>query len=221
MKNANVTKINTMGKVAHIILIIMKVIAIIGIVCSIIAGIAALALPGDAIYVEGDCTATINVNSENVPSFFEPETIVELPESDINWHGIDLKVIWNITRTELSKNEYRYDINGSVDGFSGKAISTAAAVAIFACALWLCAVLAALIFGSKLAKALEKCDSPFEQNVINSMKKFGFSLIPFAAISLLLNGIGLLTVLFTLIILMFIFTFNYGAQLQKESDETL
>ena len=96
--------------------------------------------------------------------------------------------------------------------------------------LILAASLVSCIFGKRLADALAKCDSPFEENVLKKMKAFGFSLIPFAVVSLIIKGVGLLTALFTLIIILFIIQmrfqfypgiFNYGAELQKESDETV
>ena len=79
-----------------------------------------------------------------------------------------------------------------------------------------------VIFGKKLAKALATCDSPFEDNVLKKMKSFGFSLIPWALYKLIVGNLGgITTVIFVLIVLLFISVFNYGAKLQRESDETL
>ena len=66
------------------------------------------------------------------------------------------------------------------------------------------------------------CDSPFEAKVLKAMKAFAYSLIPWA---ILKAGSGsassLSAIIFVLVAITFAHIFNYGAQLQKESDETI
>ena len=87
-----------------------------------------------------------------------------------------------------------------------------------------------------LMKALRDCDTPFTDAVIKKMQHFGWSLIPVILMSgitdsawgalstggnlidfsLNLGGLLILAIVFVLILV-----FKYGAELQKESDETL
>ena len=75
-----------------------------------------------------------------------------------------------------------------------------------------------------LFRSLEICESPFEENVLKSMKRFAFSFIPVVILEILWNGhsvSSITTVFIVMVILLFSSIFNYGAQLQQESDETL
>lgn len=92
-----------------------------------------------------------------------------------------------------------------------------------------------LRYGGKLCKAFRTCRSPFDPEVISNMKKLEIAMIPWALISiftdtfatvLLMKGRPSLTVNINLLLPIFIlytllFIFQYGAQLQQESDETI
>ena len=73
----------------------------------------------------------------------------------------------------------------------------------------------------KMAKALENCNSPFEENVIKSMKHFAFSMIPWGIIYGYFFNSLILTVLIVLIVMAIVYIFSYGAELQHESDDTV
>ena len=109
-----------------------------------------------------------------------------------------------------------------LDKLTGTELKVLAAGAMALIALSLLILSIIVIFGKRLAKALETCDSPFEDNVLKKMKAFGFSLIPWALYKLIVGNLGgITTVIFVLVVLLFISVFNYGAKLQRESDETL
>ena len=92
-----------------------------------------------------------------------------------------------------------------------------------------------LRYGGKLCKAFRTYRSPFDPEVISNMKKLEIAMIPWALISiftdtfatvLLMKGRPSLTVNINLLLPIFIlytllFIFQYGAQLQQESDETI
>lgn len=93
-----------------------------------------------------------------------------------------------------------------------------------------------LIYLNKLCKSFRFCESPFSSDVIRCMKRFAFSLIPWAVISSIsdsffnfLSGfedtisltVNVSIIVVVLLILGLSYIFQYGAVLQQESDETL
>ena len=226
MKNENVQKINKVGKVTWIITSIAKVLMIIGMVCTLIVGIFLLMIPKGAINVNGDVSAVIDVDEtklgKTASKMFEQGTLFETPERHIDFDHFGIKFKYDVDKNETSDTEYGYVINGSVEELNAKSVSTAMAIGTFSAMIFEAALLVAIIFGSKLAKSLANCDSPFEEKVIKAMKHFGYSLLPFIIIHILAHGIlNLITLISVIVILLFIYIFSYGAQLQKESDETL
>lgn len=223
MKNSNIKKINTLGKVSRILLIIMRVVLIIGIVGCLIATFAFMAVPKtDVITADGTVSAQITVDCEQIPSIFSDD-ILDLDENDIDFDFAGMGVKWLVEKNKVG-NDYIYNINGTLDADNSKGIIWGIVGVTSMAAVMCTAVLVAVIFGGKFAKALEVCNSPFEENVLKTMKKFAFSLIPVGVIEILINGgeiISLTTAFIVIVIIMFAFIFNYGAELQKESDETV
>ena len=97
-------------------------------------------------------------------------------------------------------------------------------------------IIVMLFMLKKLMKSLEICETPFCDDVIRRMKNFGYSLIPFAVLrtvsesawnSLLSKdfdislGVDLTVVMVILVVFLLVMIFTYGAELQKQSDETL
>ncbi len=223
MKNENIKKINTLGKVSRILLTIMRVIFIIGIVSCLIVSVAFLTVPKtDIITADGTVSAQIKVDCEQLPPFFSDD-ILGIDENDIDFDAFGTGIKWLVEENKID-GDLIYDINGELDIDNSRSvilgISGTMAVSAVLCAVMLIVV----IFGGKLAKALEICNSPFEENVLKAMKRFAFSLIPVAVLEILWNGgevISLTTAFIVIVVIMFAFIFKYGAELQKESDETL
>lgn len=223
MKNANIKKINTLGKVSRILLIFMRIALIIGIVGCLIVLIAFLALPkSDVITADGNVSAQIKVDCEQIPPFFSDD-IIDIDENDIDFDFAGTGIKW-LVEEKMVDNDLIYDIQGKFDVDNSSVIiwGTAGTMAVTAV---MCAImLVVVIFGGKLAKALEVCNSPFEEDVLKSMKKFAFSLIPVGVFEIIWNGVSgvsLTEAFIVIVIIMFVFIFNYGAELQKESDETV
>ena len=225
MKNANVSKINTLGKVSKIIVVILMAVVIVGIVATVLSGVTMATLPEDAIQITGSADAEIVVDESKLNSLagamVKSGTLVNIPTTNIHFDQFGTDFSLEVNEDKTDDSHYTYNINGDITKFNCKAFGLATTMGCFAGTLILIASLVSCIFGKKLADALAKCDSPFEENVLKKMKAFGISLIPFAVVSLIIKGVGLLTALFALIIILFIFIFNYGAELQKESDETV
>lgn len=217
MKDENVKKINTLGKVSKIILIIVQVLIIIAFVACLVGSIIVLAIPNDSIRINGQGTLNISVDSALIE-----KGMVSLEESNVKltYKGIDLR--FTGTEKDSRNGETTYVFEASALNLTAREFKTVSALSCFAAALILACFYVVSVFGKKFAKALEKCDSPFEENVIKAMKAFGISMIPWAAVNFLIGRIdGLVVVLMVLIVLLFISIFKYGARLQQESDETL
>ena len=216
MKNESVKRINTMGKFAKIIIVIVMVCVICGIVGSVLGGCASMAISDDSITINGEAQGEITVDTSKLPKqliSFEKHT------ANLDIKGVPVK--FNID-SEEDGDIIHYTFNGSADGVSGKEIRVAAAVACFSSTILLSVLLISLIFAKKLARALETCNSPFEAVVLNRMKSFAKSLIPWAIVSLIIHGItSISTILAVLVIMLLVNIFKYGAELQKDADETV
>lgn len=102
--------------------------------------------------------------------------------------------------------------------------------------LMIAASLVSLKFAGRFCAELEKCESPFQNEIIDNMRKFAISLIPWIVCnttfrstltSFLLGAddisidIDFACVAIVLIVIILTMIFRYGALLQQESDETL
>lgn len=224
MKNANVKKINTVGKVSRIVLTVFRVFAIIGIVgCivgAVLGGIAAAYVPKDAVKADISVNGSVVIDGEKIPSFFS-KGLIDLEETDVKFGfgNFNIKMLVDEIK-EDNVNGYTIDGNASLDNGTMLMLGIVGVCVVGAIGSGI--MLVVIIFGGKLAKALETCDSPFEDKVLRAMKGFAFSLIPVGVIVLFVDGaIGLTTAFVVAAIILFTFVFKYGAELQQESDETV
>lgn len=222
MKNEKIQKINTVGKVGRIILTVVKVLTLIGLIASLVgAAISLCAVP----FVKNTTLATVDgkanftVRSEKFP--LSEQIISGIAETDdfkFDLFGIKLNV-------DSSKNEDDSVtvIDAEVNEFNIKTVPVFLATGgvLLAAALVLASAFVMVIFAKKMAKALENCNSPFEENVIKSMKHFAFSMIPWGIIYGYFFNSLILTVLIVLIVMAIVYIFSYGAELQHESDDTV
>lgn len=218
MKNENIKKINKIGKISRIFLIIMQVCLIIGIIGTIIVGIVSLELSDDLLEIEGLGNAQVIVNEGA-----DPLGIVDIDLHEANFEtrifGVGLK--WVVDKATLDDGRTAYSIDAAAGNITWHDVKLAVAIGCFIAAIVEILLLIALMFAKKLAKALEVCESPFEAEVLRRMKIFGFALLPWAVFMLSSGISAIVIVLLVLVIILFSYIFNYGAQLQQESDETL
>lgn len=224
MKNANVKKINTVGKVSRIVLTVFRVFAIIGIVgCivgAVLGGIAAASVPEDAVKADISVNGSVVIDGEKIPSFFS-KGLIDLEETDVKFGfgNFNIKMLVDEIR-EDNVNGYTIDGNASLNDSTMLMLGIVGVCVVGAIGSGI--ILVVIIFGGKLAKALETCNSPFEEKVLRAMKGFAFSLIPVGVIVLFVDGaLGLTTAFVVAAIILFTFVFKYGAELQQESDETV
>lgn len=63
MKNENVRKINTIGKVSRILIIICKVAVLIAAIALLVGSVLSLAIPNDSIRMSGSASAEIAIDT--------------------------------------------------------------------------------------------------------------------------------------------------------------
>lgn len=216
-----VKRINNLGKVSKIILIIMRIACIVGIVLTIVGGIVVLATfptGSTAITSNGVASYEMTADTNRLPSsisFFEDEDITN---ESFKLFGTKFTLKDNITDNDGIQT---YTMNAEFDSPNSTLFKYGIVGVCFAATVYAAFTLIVVIFAGKLAKALETCQSPFEESVTKAMKHFAFSLIP-AGFTFVTNGsINLTMVLIILAVIIFSYIFSYGAKLQQESDETL
>ena len=232
-------KINTIAKIGRIITTIVAVFTILAAACTV-AGIGVTAsLPKDALSVEITGSADVTAKGKVLESISDAiidsskggEGKVMVGDSNVAVGDVEGALPEGVAAEKtdkglnLSVNSKRLNIN----------INAIIATLTLSLVNTIC-VIVILFMVRKLMKSLEKCETPFCTDVIKNMKHFAYSLIPFA----ILNGtsesawdsitslgvrvhLGIdFTVVFgILIVFMLIMIFSYGAELQKQSDETL
>lgn len=216
-KNQNIRKINTLGKVCRILITITQVFTIIGIIVCIIVGIAAIPLSTGELTVLGKADAQIVVEDGSLL-----DEVVEVSETSLDEKIFNTTLKLMIKDNGVIDGNRIYTIDAAIDNLNGGKIKFLFLATLASGILILALVFVVLVFAKKLASSLENCNSPFEPAVLDAMKKFGYSLIPYAVSKLLMGGISFIgTAVPVVVVLMFIWIFRYGAELQQESDETL
>lgn len=217
-----VKRINTLGKVSKIILIIMRIFCIVGIVVTIVSGIFCIAvLPSDntTITSNGNASFEMVVDTNRLPSSISVFEDEDITNESFKLFGTKFTLKDNITDNDGIQT---YTMNAEFDSPNSTIFRYGVAGACFAAALYIVFTLIVVIFAGKLAKALEKCQSPFEESVTKAMKHFAFSL--FIPLAFMIGEKGILNlslILAILAVIIFSYIFSYGAKLQQESDETL
>lgn len=235
-KENAVGKINKYGKIGKIITTILMVFAGIGIVSTIIAGIAIMCIPEDIMTFSMDNKVTLEVNTDLVPGNGITDDDKDMIISAFN---SDAHTGFNLGAVKFSLDNVEF-VDGkmiAISSGSGEFVSlNKLGFAVLSAAVALILTFVSLLFGRKLCKAFETCESPFDEDVIVKMKHFAIALLPWAVYSSVPNSIMSsilnsslemnlnldLNVIFTVLVIWALSTvFSYGAELQRESDETL
>ncbi len=235
MKEQAIQKINQIGKISSVVVLIAKILVGVGLVCTIIGAVICFAIPKELVEVTTAGAMVIDVDfsalgaelSELHDEAAREEAVAEMKES---FESEDDE----FTVVDVTMDETGAQIAGTMAEYSFTIRDGAWAVVIAAVALAM--TFATLCFISALCKAFRDCQSPFEENVINKMKNLAIALIPWCIVSSvsdstfdsIINGkpsfslsVDLGMVLVVLIVFVIVHIFKYGAVLQQESDETL
>lgn len=230
-----IRKINKIGKAGTIAALIAKIFVILLLALCFFALVVLLILPSDV------CTVNINGKAEVLMNlgFFGLDTDGDEGLIGQIKNGVEENAVvdyagnhFRVDRVDVDGSQVAFGASGKLTEFNVKSLARAVAGAM----LNLVLLLISVIFVSRLAKAVRDCLSPFEDRVIQRMKQFAYSLIPWAVISSVVGSleqqvwiagggfsfdldIGMIIIV--LVILALAYIFQYGAMLQKESDETL
>ncbi len=237
--------INTVGKIGRIIASILAVLMIIAAVALTAVTAVVATLPAESVNITLNGSADISSQGELFAKFKKVFSIkqegdsakIDLAQSgsDVNFRIADSGDILEDADLSETENGYRLDIADKKISVGMRKILYGLVISVFEI---ICTAVVLFMLRS-LMKSLEKCETPFGADVITRMKKFGYSLIPFFVLRSASKSawdsvikakdgtvgfgldIDLTVILGILIILMLVMIFSYGAQLQKESDETL
>lgn len=238
MKTEAIKKINKMGEVGSILIVIAKVFCIIGFVGCLIGTICIGLLPKDFISFHAMGSGTIEVNMEAIGQSISAEDAALINSGKLIEDG-NVQVKLDVNSAEYDFTEM-YTEGNSFFLSSSQAINTISAHNLVYCVgiatISMAMTVVSLFFAGFLCKAFKNCNSPFEENVIKKMQMFAYSLIPWVILTSISNSmvnslvsgkfnvnvsIDLSMLLVVLIILALAYIFKYGAVLQQESDETL
>ena len=232
MENNNIqTKVNRIGKAGRIVSIILIVLLSMGALALVLGGIACAILPQDLVEVSLRPVVDVKVDKELMGA---------------EWANID-----KLLSEAQEKAGEEFEGAGVVleKGYEGLLVHVApkeeadatfslrdANRAIWAGLVGIASAIVTLVMFLKLCRAFEACRTPFDEPVIQRMTTFAWTLIVCAvvscfargAVSAVLSGwqrmsfnLNLTSVFTALMVFFLCMVFRYGAQLQKEADETL
>ncbi|MDE7138449.1 MAG: hypothetical protein K2O29_08345 [Ruminococcus sp.] len=215
MKNEIVEKIHSVGKVSRIV---SKIVTLIGVIACIIVGVMLIFIPADSVKsFNGTASGTIvfDEKKSKMFSFYDSDN----DNKYIKFMGAEFKIN---TTEKVEGNNHAVNIDALAIDVDGRHFKLIGILLCFAGALFFTGLYIVFIFTVRLAKTLEVCESPFEENVLTAMKKLGYSFISFGVLQIALTGISAITIiLMIMLVLAMIHIFSYGAELQQESDETV
>lgn len=236
MKNSKVKKINTAGLIGYIISIILIVCTIVGMVAIGILTAGAATISKDNINVKVATNVDINSTGNflgKLNSFIGIDGVEDLSTlTQDAKEGIKLEDK-DISELSVKEEDGGFSINAKTNEItiSMKKIIIALVLAF----LFLGVVTYALYMVKALMKSLKNCETPFSEEVIKNMTRFGTSLVCVVVLKILFGGfwstlttglrydlnVDLSSILLVAVIYILITVFKYGAGLQQESDETL
>ena len=233
MENTGIKKINTAGKVGYIISILLIVCTIVGMVGIGICTAGAIAISNNDINVKMD--TNINISStgnflNKLNSFIFIDGVKDL--NTLTEEGV------KVNDKDIAEISVKEENGGLIVNAKTNEITISMKkiiIAFISAFIFLGAVTVSLYMVKALMKSLKNCETPFAEDVIKNMTRFANSLVCVVALNIILSGfwssltpgmsykpsINLGSVLLVAVIYILITVFKYGAQLQRESDETL
>lgn len=232
-KEDAIRKINTMGKVGNIVALIARIFVIVGLVLCVAGLVVVLVLPSDLCRLKIDGRAQVLVDLSSFGWEAGDDLARDVQDSIQDKAGFRYGGNhFAVDKVEMDGSQIRVDSCARLTEIRISSLIWVIASAIVVLGL----LLVSIIFAGRLAKSFRDCESPFEDRVIRRIKQFAYSLIPWAVISSVIGSpeqwfwmagggfsfdlnVGMIAVV--LVILALAYIFQYGAILQRESDETL
>lgn len=237
MKEQAIQKMNKMGKVGCGIILAGKIIVIAVIILTLILTIAIAFVPKNLITFKAGGNGQLQVDLSAIGQSLSEEDMEQINSGDL-LKNINMDI-------SVEGNQFQFDevsTKGDVvifqaSGDIGNTINLHHLIpALVIAMISMTMTVISLFFAGFVCKAFKTCESPFEENVIQKMRQFAFSLIPWVVLksinesmfSSILNGrssinisIDFTMLIIVLVVLALVYIFKYGAILQQESDETL
>ena len=237
MNNSGIKKINTAGLIGYIICILLIVCSVSCMVVTAIGTAAAIAVSKENV----SARVSTNIDISSTGNFLEKlnkymnisgvENLSDLITEDGETVKVNDRDISEVTVAKTEGGSFSVDVKTNEITFSTARIIASLVVSF----IFLGAVTVMLHLLKALMKSLKTCETPFADDVIRNMTRFANSLIPVVVLNMLCGGlwnavtrgaeigltVNLGSVLVVAVIYLLVIVFRYGAQLQKESDETL
>ncbi len=236
MEESRIKKINKAGKVGYVISVFLIIAAIVVMVGIGIFGVVASTILNEDVNVK--VHTDININSkENILSKLDGLILIDgvdkLSSLVEDSEGV------KINDNDISDISIEKDNNGGLDidvTTNEKTIDIQKVfIALVTLFIFSLASTVTLHMVKRLMKELKNCETPFSEEVIKRMNSFAKSLVFTIILKTLLSGtwssltteaeyditINFGNILLVAVIYILIKVFKYGAELQKESDETL
>lgn len=222
-------KVNKIGKAGRIVSIVLVVLLSIGALALVLGGIACALLP-DAVEVNFAPVVDVKVDKSlmHIGDW-------ELTEEALN--EANGKVSEEFGGVTLSKTEDALLVHVDMRDADETSFGIRDALkAIWAGLMAIASAMVTLVMFLQLCKAFEACRTPFDEAVIRRMTIFAWTLIVCAVVSSFAAAVGsaalagfgkmsfnlsLNPIITALIVFFLCMIFRYGAQLQREADETL
>lgn len=236
MKNESIKKINVAGLIGYIASILLIVVSITAMVITTISTVAAITVAKEDVGVNIASEYEINATGdilEKLNHFIGVKGIDNLTDLESE-AGEEVALEDNdISSIKVTNSENGFVINAKAKEVHFSIKNLIAALVVSFCTLG--AVTVALEMVKSLMKALKSCETPFSQEVVRRMARFANSLIPAAVLGMVCEGVwsslssgtgfemslNIGSVLLVAVVYMLVIVFKYGAELQRESDETL
>lgn len=242
MENTIKRKVNRIGLIGQIVSIILIVLMAVACFGCLLGGIVFAVLPKDSATIGVNVNMDVAVGKSLIGKWMDqisddPQTL----DAQMSINGTDY------TELDLEKTPDGLLLRASADRMEFQLGRLASAV--FSGFVYCAALLVIFIFLKRLSDGFRRCDTPFSDDVIRRMTVFAWVMVGGAALMSAAESIGnslihrsldmsfsinptgvsngiLLSfsfapILIALLVLFLTMIFRYGAQLQKESDETL
>lgn len=236
MKPASIEKVNGLGKAGYILANIAKAFMIIGLIVLLIATIVMFAIPSDLVNIQMNAQADIGIdlgtlgitadqlNTEELNAALEEESVT----GSLSIQGMELL----LNGLSVDGTNITLSASGSAGMYGFSAIRIILIMALLTLGVYLVCT----FFIAGFCKTLSQCKSPFEAEVVKKMQVLAWAMLALPFISSLtsslsesaLSGnihiqlsIDLMEIILILAMFALSYIFSYGAQLQRESDETL
>ncbi len=219
-------KINIFGKVGKIISSVIIVLLLIAEGAMLIGTVAVAFIPKETVSADVQGKADVKIDADYF-GLDDGDVAVKAGNTNIKIADFDAKNV----QTHIENGVVNLNAESGIMHFN----LTDAIKLLVIGMVKVAALIVALYFFKALMKAFMTCDTPFADDVIKKMRAFAIALIPTVAVSSIASGIlggmftdsfsfgntNLISAAFVLVIFILTAIFKYGAQLQKQYDETV